>query len=434
MDVRDRIRKLNAFRPRSARAEIEAQTRVERAFTRLEDLVPGEPLENEAGVCYIVQRSYALDARHGPLPLGALLAQKPSALSTYTPSARLDGLLEFGQAAFLDTETTGLGPGASIYAFMVGVGSFEALPAATGAPALHYVVRQFFMRSPAEEPALLAALAHHLRDKNLIVSFNGRSFDLPLLRTRFLFNRRTLPASLRSPELLTQGAPHLDLLHPARQLWKRRLQSCSLHNLEVHVLGVSRTVDDVPGADIPQMYIDYVRTGSAEQVQRVFYHNREDIVSTTALTTQVCRVLDAEQGPDEAAPGEDWLATGAAHDRAGHLALAEEAYRKALAVAPEALRADLFQRLGRVQKRRGNWRDAVATWELWVTSVPGVDATPYIELAKCYEWDARDLGQAEMWAAWGLHTLQSAPQWQRRPGQTQDLEQRMARIRAKRAR
>lgn len=434
MDIRDHLRQLNAFRPRTSRAAIDAPPRLEKAFDRLEDLVPGAVVENEAGQCYVVRKEYPLDASHGQMTIGTLLAQKPTAIAPYSPTAHMDGLAEFTHSAFLDTETTGLGPGASIYAFMVGIGSFEATANAAGEPSLHYVVDQYFMRSPGEEAALLVAVARHLESRDLLVTFNGRSFDLPLLRTRYASNRRGLPTHARAPALFQDGAPHLDLLHPARQLWKRRLQSCRLSNLEDKLLGFARTVEDVPGADIPQMYIDFVRTGSAEMVQRVFYHNREDIVSTMVLTAHICKVLDDAQGLDAGAPGEDWLATGAAHERAGRVALAERAYRRSLDSAPDPIRGEIFMRLGRLQKRSGRWKDAIATWELWVSSVPGADVTPYIELAKCYEWNARDLAEAEMWAAWGLHILSGAPAWQQRPGQLSDLEQRLARIRARRQR
>ena len=174
----------------------------------------------------------------------------------------MDDLEDFAGAAFIDTETTGLGNGAGVYAFMVGVGTFETLDGTdmpgeqvSGGPddavvPSHFVVRQFFMRHPGEEGAVLAAVADLLRDKRLAVTFNGRGFDLPLLRGRYLQNRRLL-AERAMVALLAESAPHLDLLMPARRLWRRRLQSCRLINLEQMILGMRRTEDDVPGALIP---------------------------------------------------------------------------------------------------------------------------------------------------------------------------------------
>ena len=95
-------------------------------------------------------------------------------------------------------------------------------------------------------------------------------------------------------------------------------------------------------------------------------------------------------------------------------------------------RADVFAQLGDLLKRQERWHEAADVWELWLTSVPGDDPTPYVELAKYCEWQLQDLEQAEMWAAWALHNLRTAPTYQRLPGQVADLEHRLARIRRKR--
>jgi tetratricopeptide (TPR) repeat protein len=295
------------------------------------------------------------------------------------------------------------------------------------------------MRSPAEEPALLTALADLLRERTLIVTFNGRGFDLPLLRARYLYNRRYLPNDARDVPLLAEGAPHLDLLQPARRLWKRRLQSCRLIHLEEHILGATRTEEDVPGWLIPQLYVAYVRSGNAREMQRVFYHNGEDILSTTALAAQAIALVAEPHAADRppTAPrlhGLDWFSLGRSYEQAGRLDEAEAAYRRALEELHGSDLREVFGSLCGLLKRSRRWADAVAAWERWLTSVPGADATPYIELAKYYEWEAHDLEQAEMWAAFGLHTLRTAPAYQRLPGQADELEHRLERIRRKRER
>ena len=163
---------------------------------------------------------------------------------------------------FVDTETTGLGAGAGVYAFLVGVGTFEIWPPPVDAAPrprplapTHFVVRQFFMRHPGEEAALLAAVAEVVGRCRLMVTFDGRGFDLPLLRARYRQNRPLLPAPHRSVELFEEDRPHLDLLLPARRLWRRRLQSCRLIHLEQQILGIQRTEEDVSGALIPQLYL-----------------------------------------------------------------------------------------------------------------------------------------------------------------------------------
>ena len=446
----DRLRRLQGLRPQHTRPDT---TRPELTYVPLEDdqpaasarpprrgpleeLAPGVEQATACGACYVVTEAYPLAAPHGSRALGDLLLAAPHALAPWHPECALDAVEDFGGAAFIDTETTGLGNGAGVYAFMIGVGTFEALDGGLDGRSLpsHFVVRQFFMRHPGEEGAALAAVAALLDGKRLAVTFNGRGFDLPLLRGRYLQNRRQL-AGCAPVALLDDGAPHLDLLLPARRLWRRRLQSCRLINLEQRILGVQRTQDDVAGALIPYLYLDYVRTGNAGEMSRVFYHNREDIVSMVSLAQ---RLIQAYTAPEEAettfeVQGEDWLALGSGYARRGDLPRAEWAYRHALEViGDDAHRAQAFALLGDLLKRQARWEEACAVWELWLTSVPGVDPTPYIELAKCCEWQVQDLERAEMWAGWALHNLQAAPTYQRLPGQVADLEHRLARIRRKR--
>jgi hypothetical protein len=443
----DRLRRLQSLRPQRTRPELtyvplDGQTGEElppetaHPMRRgpLEELAPGAELLTPFGACYVVTESFPLAELRGSRALGELLSSAPRSLSPWHPECRMDHLEDFTSAAFIDTETTGLGNGAGVYAFMIGVGTFEAL--AGGAAPTHFVVRQFFMRHPGEEAASLFALGELLGDRRLAVTFNGRGFDLPLLRGRLLQNRRTL-ADRTAVALLGEEAPHLDLLMPARRLWRRRLQSCRLINLEQMILGVQRTQDDVAGALIPYLYLEFLRTGDAGAMSRVFYHNREDIVSMVSLAQ---RLIQAYTAPEEAeatldVQGEDWLALGAGYMRRGDPSRAEWALRHALEVIrDDTHRGQAFAQLGDLLKRQERWDDAAAVWELWLSSVPGVDPTPYVELAKCCEWQWQDLERAEMWTAWALHNLRSAPAYQRLPGQVTDLEHRLERLQRKRAR
>lgn len=453
----DRLRRLQSLRPQKSRPEpiyapLEDDLPVEPVRPAppgvLEELAPGDEVITPVGTCYVVTHAYPLAEARGRYALGDLLTLAPNTLAPFHPDFALDDSTDFTQAAFIDTETTGLGAGASVYAFMIGVGVFaRATPAdpwSTAAgdlthalgrytPPTHFVVRQFFMRHPGEESAVLAAVADLLADRQLAVTFNGRTFDLPLLRTRYIQNRRALSA--RPPvRLLAEGSPHLDLLHPARRLWRRRLQSCRLINLEQMILGLSRSEDDVPGALIPYLYHDFVRTGNAGEMRRVFYHNCEDIVSMVSLAHRLIQAYTAPKA-DQAefsVEGEDWLALGVCYERRGESARADWAYRRAIDVVTDApMRADAFGRLGELLKRQARWDEAAAIWELWLSSVPGVDPTPYVELAKYCEWQLHDLARAEMWTAWALHNLKAAPVYQRLPGQLADLEHRLVRIRRK---
>jgi len=293
------------------------------------------------------------------------------------------------------------------------------------------------MRSPAEEPALLTAVAELLADREALVTFNGRTFDVPLLRGRFSQNRRMLSAAAQDVPLLRGESAHLDLLHPARRLWRRRLQSVRLINLEEQILGLSRAESDVPGSLIPYLYVQYLRSGDATQMGRIFYHNREDILSMAPLAERLCRIFQDPFAPGHRAEihGLDMLSLGQNFEAAGLLAEAEAAFRHAdedlSAAGNLSALADVFNRLGALLKRQERWDEAAAIWQRWLSTVPGLDPTPYVELAKFCEWRAGDLEQAAMWTGWALHTLRSAPIRQRDPTQIAELEHRLARIQLK---
>ncbi|NJN82342.1 MAG: hypothetical protein HC802_08765 [Caldilineaceae bacterium] len=325
-----------------------------------------------------------------------------------------------------------MGGGAGVYCFMVGVGQFEF----SSDGAARFAVHQLFMRNPAEEPALLTALADLLGGKEVVVTFNGRSFDLPLLRTRYRQNQGFLPNGVGLPGLLEPGRAHLDLLHPARQLWRRRLQSCRLINLEQHILGLLRSEDDVPGHMIPLLYTQYVQSGNAGPMANVFYHNQEDIVSMVGIAERLAAVF--EPPPDQLEPAEldglEWLALARCYDNVEEWALAEPAYRRALERVrrPDDQR-EIFDRLAQLLRRQERWEAAAEVWQEWLSTVPGADPLPYVELAKYYEWQVKDLEQAEMWAGWALHNLAAAPRFSARASQIAELEHRLARLQRKRS-
>lgn len=210
-------------------------------------------------------------------------------------------------SVFLDLETTGLAGGTGTYAFLVGIGI-------CGADA--FKVIQLFLAGPGWEQNWLTALEAQLPEDFGFVTYNGISFDMPLLRTRYTLSRRTPPWS---------GAPHLDLLLLARHFYRKRLASCSLSSVESSVLGVRRSGEDIPGREIPSIYADFLRTGDASALHGVFYHNRLDIVSLAALQTKICELAAMENctGEDLVRCGDLWQMMGRAED-------AQTAWRLAL--------------------------------------------------------------------------------------------------------
>ena len=173
---------------------------------------------------------------------------------------------------YLDTETTGLAGGTGTCAFLIGIGTLEGT---------QFVVRQFFLRDYPEEKAILHALAEILGGFDGLVTYNGKTFDIPLLETRYALARQKSPFG----RML-----HLDALHPARRLWRLRLESCKLQDLESAVLGIERE-GDIPGSEIPAIYFDYLREGDARGLQPVFHHNALDIMTLAAITVELARAI-----------------------------------------------------------------------------------------------------------------------------------------------
>jgi uncharacterized protein YprB with RNaseH-like and TPR domain len=354
-DLRRVIRRIETARPPRPAAE------------PVERVVDGQLLDTGQGSLVVVRRSYPLAHRHGGEPLGDVL-DAPLALLART--ARVEGELEdAGDLLFLDTETTGLAGGTGTYAFLVG-----AARLVDG----RVEVTQFFMRDFDDEPALLAALEPMLTRAGAIVTFNGTAFDLPLLETRFVLARRRWPAA----------TAHLDLLRPARRIWTGWLADCRLATLESAVLGLARE-DDVPGAMIPLLYFDYLRSRRAGPLRRVFEHNRHDVLSLVALVGWFGRALadDAGLRPEELAGlGRLWEPVDVERGLA--------CYRAALrAGLPEPVARWARLRLAWWEKRAARWEAACALWEA-ARRHDIFDPRPWEELAKFHEHRARDLSAA----------------------------------------
>ncbi len=282
---------------------------------------------------------------------------------------------------FLDLETTGLAGGTGTYAFLIGLGRLTH----TG---LH--VEQFFLRELAEEAALLEALAPRLAAAQVVVTYNGKLFDVPVLETRYRLARvrwpyETSPAARAAGLDGERPVTHLDLLYPARQMWKVRWVSARLLDLESGLLGYERA-EDVPGSLIPQLYFDYLRSGDEGPLAGVFRHNVEDVVTLAALAA---RLLQLAAQP-EAGDSLEQFTLGRLFERAREFDRARVLYEQALADSlPEEIASAARYRLALLCKRQRDYRRALALWqELAQADSAGADGTTlavYEELAICYE-------------------------------------------------
>jgi uncharacterized protein YprB with RNaseH-like and TPR domain len=352
----------------------------------LELLLPGgRLLESGDRACFVVDHVYPLHHRHGGDALADLLALDPTVGVTYALDDRIAGR-NFRDFLFLDTETTGLA-GAGTLAFMVGVAYFEPHPTVIdGLPGEQdvLIVRQYFLRDHGDEPVMLHQLDELLAGKAGLITFNGRSFDVPLLDNRYLLNRRRG----RLPDM-----PHIDLLPPARRLYRARLGSCALAALEQNLLDLRRSQEDVPGWLIPTLYYNYLRSGDARELTRVFYHNEMDMLSMVTLAARIFRLL-AESRCDEAL---DQISLGRWQADLGLNDLAEATLRAILDAELEIEAYHLaLHRLTALYKQNGRRAEAVVGWQqIAFTSTSDVSA--HVELAKHYEWHKGDVAAALEW-------------------------------------
>ena len=377
----------------------------------VEDVVPGHFQDTAGGTTFLVEDAYPPEYIHGATRLGLQLHPHIIAAWSGDPAIASHELSDF---IFLDTETSGLAGGTGTYAFMVGAGRYTPQG---------FQLVQFFMRDPIEEPALLLALQEFITPCKTLVTFNGKSFDIPLLNTRYILQGWQSPFSHLS---------HIDLLHLSRRLWRDRLPSRTLSNLEIHILGANRTEEEVPGWMIPQMYFDYLREGDARPLKRVFYHNAMDVVSLAALLNHSTSLLESP-GDLHSLGTRELAAAARLYEELGQTTRAIQYYQLCLkSLLPVGLFIDTASRLALIFKHQGDYSSAVPTWDK-AAQVGGISAC--VELAKYFEHHALDYPQAIRWTQTALAyiTTPDTPpffrhQWQK------DLEHRLQRLQSKLAR
>jgi len=354
----DRLSRVAALRPDARTLKQRQVAEASANSERLLQLLGGETCFNRLGTHMIVRRRF-------PQPLPGAMDSRALRLIASCPA---EYIRDPYQWLFLDTETTGLAGGTGTYAFLVGLAWWEEDS---------FVIQQYFMRDHGEEPSMLFALMDRFAQGTVLVTFNGKSFDWPLMQTRFQM-RRLGPVQAPSA--------HLDFLHPARQIWRLRLKSVALSELERQVLQLDRG-RDIPSETIPQMYFDFLRGSPPEEMAEVFRHNQMDLCGLASLALHITRIL-AEPEKCEACAEELFGISRLLHRR-GEQRLAGQMYRKALdGGLPKDAELVARRELAFLAKRDRDFELSNAQWERLLGNSPeGLKA--YEQLAIYYEHYAR---------------------------------------------
>ncbi len=338
--------------------------------------------ENDYGEYLLRRVTYPLGHRHGDHRLAELAEAAPHLAAFHEGEAEAP-VME--RLLFLDLETTGLGVGTGNVPFMTGIGYVEG-----GS----FVVEQALIRHPAEERAMLADLKERLGVRPYLVTYNGRTFDWPVLAGRYIMNGLGQYGS--EPR-------HLDLLHPSRSVWRNTLASCKLSHVEEERLGIHR-VDDLPGSLAPAIYFRFLNEGQPELLTGVFHHNELDMLALACLAVRFGRLLGGGLGDTVPYPTEpeELLRTGLWLERMGRTAEAETLFARLDGAAPAV---SWCLPLAARDKKCGNWQRAVLLWQKAAhaaeqTSIPHYEA--HIELSMYYEHRAKDMEAALQYASRAL--------------------------------
>jgi uncharacterized protein YprB with RNaseH-like and TPR domain len=326
----------------------------------------GAVVEHSDGAVIVVDREYRADMLHGRTPIGEIVStitdgsEALKLMGQAWPSAA--GIVPGGSEApplrllFLDLETTGLFSGAGTQAFLIGCAAIDGTSIR---------VRQFLLPGFEHERALLGEMQDWAKSHGALCTYNGRTFDVPLIETRFMFHRVPCPLD---------GVPHLDMLHPARRMWRQRPlatgtpdpddSSCSLGVLEKQIAGLHR-VGDVPGYEIPSRFFKFVRTGDARPLEAVMEHNRLDLISLAAVLARAIVLIT--RGPSAAITAQEAYGLARVYERGGEFENAEASllrtieFAKRVGAEPE-VHGEALRRLAWVRRRDRRPHEAADAW------------------------------------------------------------------------
>jgi len=338
-----------------------------------------EPLEREP--LKLFENPFPLDTKYGKTTLSLGLDIKGEILTYLSKDPAFENL-DLSTALFIDLETTGLSGGTGVVAFLVGMGYYR--------DDKFYVV-QYFLGDLAAEEQFIQELDQFFSQMNFqsIVSFNGKNFDLPLLETRFILQRQPLVLS----EL-----PHLDFLYSARSLWRHKYENCRLFHLAREVVEADRA-EDIPAAEIPYRYFQYLQTGNFELIEPVLYHNQEDILSLLGVVI-VGSLLFSEENEEWLADAMDFFGAGKVMENVGEVERSVHFFQRALeGNLSEETAISAKKKLSYYFKRNKEWEKAISLWKE-MTSLDQIFS--FRELAMYYEHREKKYEDARVIAEEGL--------------------------------
>jgi uncharacterized protein YprB with RNaseH-like and TPR domain len=314
------------------------QEKPERPRIPVFEPLPREPLR-------FLENGYSLDARYGRIKIASGLEISGDILSCLSQDSAFKDL-DLSTALFIDLETTGLSGGTGVVPFNVGMGYYRDDK---------FYVAQYFLGEMAEEERMIQELGQFFRDMDFqsVVTYNGKAFDIPLLETRFILYRQPLPIS---------GLPHLDFLFPARRLWSHKHESCRLYHLALHVVQADRS-EDIPSAEIPWRYFQYIQTGNYDLIEPILYHNQEDILSLLGVVIIGAHIFSED--PDLCtADAMDFYGAGKILEGIGDVEKSLQFFQRALdGNLTDEVSMEAKKRLSSHFKRSEEWEKAVPIWE-----------------------------------------------------------------------
>jgi uncharacterized protein YprB with RNaseH-like and TPR domain len=309
---------------------------------------PFEPLKREP--LQFIENPYPLDVKYGRVTLSSGLEIKGNILTCLSKESAFENL-DLSTALFIDLETTGLSGGSGVVAFLVGLGFYRDDK---------FYVAQFFLGELAEEEKMIQELGQFFSQMNFqsVVTFNGKGFDMPLLETRFILHKQ--------PFILSE-LPHLDFLFPARSLWKHKHESCRLYHLAREVVEADRS-EDIPSAEIPWRYFEYLNTGNFDLIEPILYHNQEDILSLLGVII-VGSFFFSDEKKQKFTDAMDLYGAGRVMENVGEAEKSVNFFKRALKEGlSDELSLSAKKRISYYFKKKREWKSAVSLWKEMTSS------------------------------------------------------------------